>query len=264
MGTREVECDMNDHTSTQSPDPSAGPFVSELLARAEESRRHAYECAFSAAPGQANDRDQFAGVRMGTVFDLAQQYIAMPPNEIDQLLDSRIHEVRVGAVSIMDKQARRKRTSDDRRRDLFELYLRRTDAIDNWDLVDLGSPYVVGGYLFDKPRAVLYELAASDDVWQRRTAIVSTFYFIRQSDLDDTFGIAEVLADDPHDLVQKAVGGWLREAGKRDRARLLAFLDRHAATMPRTALRYAIEHLDRGDRDRYLGLRKESAARAVS
>ncbi len=234
---------------------SAQPFAAALLANASPDRRIGYEQAFRAGQGQP---DEFAGVRMGQVFALAREYVAMPPTEIDKLLNSRIHEVRVGAVSIMDKQARLKRTSDLRRRELFELYLRRTDAIDNWDLVDLGSPYVVGGYLFDKPRDVLYELARSTSTWERRTAIVSTYYFIRHGDLDDTFRIAAILVDDRQDLVQKAVGGWIREAGKRDRARLLQFLDRHAATMPRTALRYAVEHLDPGLKDHYLGRRKAS------
>jgi 3-methyladenine DNA glycosylase AlkD len=125
-------------------------------------------------------------------------------------------------------------------------YMRRTDRINNWDLVDVACPHVVGGYLSDKPRDALYELARSDNMWERRTAIVSTSLFIRQGDVDDTFRIAEVLIDDQEDLIQKATGRWLREAGKKDRRRLRTFLDRHAATMPRTMLRYAIEHLDEG------------------
>jgi 3-methyladenine DNA glycosylase AlkD len=106
------------------------------------------------------------------------------------------------------------------------------------------------------PRDVLYQLARSTSVWERRTAILATLYFVRQGDLDDTFGIAEALVDDDHDLVQKAVGGALREAGKHDRGRLLGFLDDHAATMPRTALRYAIEHLDKDQRADYLSRKK--------
>jgi 3-methyladenine DNA glycosylase AlkD len=132
------------------------------------------------------------------------------------------------------------------------------DRIDNWDLVDLAAPYVVGGYLFDKPRDVLYELARSQNPWERRTATVATGYFLRQGDVDDTFRIAEILAGDDHDLVQKATGWMLREAGKRDRRRLLKFLDRHAATLPRTLLRYTIEHLDQDQRSHYLG-RKRAA-----
>lgn len=115
---------------------------------------------------------------------------------------------------------------------------------------------MVGGYLFDKPRDVLFELARSESVWERRTAIVSTGYFIRQGDVADTFRIAELLLSDDHDLIHKATGWMLREAGKRDRKRLLGFLDRHAGVMPRTALRYAIEHLDKDQRTHYLGMKQ--------
>lgn len=193
---------------------------------------------------------------MGQIFALAKEFIDMPPSEIERLLEDPTHEARVGAVSVMDFQARRRSTPESRRKELFDLYLRRTDRIDSWDLVDRSAPYVVGAYLLDRPRDVLYKLARSKDVWERRTAIVSTYAFIRASDVVDTFKIAEILVDDDHDLIQKAVGGWVREAGKRDRTRLLRFLDKHAATMPRTTLRYAIEHLDKKQRDHYMGLRK--------
>jgi 3-methyladenine DNA glycosylase AlkD len=211
--------------------------------------------ALLGAPG-----DRFLGVRMGQVFALAKQFLDLPPGEIEKLLESRIHEVRVGGLSIMDKQARRKSTPASRRQELFDLYRRRHDRINTWDLVDLAAPYVVGGYLFDKPRDILYEWAASEDPWERRSAITSTYFFIRQGDTADTFKIGELLVDDPHDLVQKAVGGWIREAGKHDRARLLSFLDKHAATMPRTMLRYAVEHLDPAQRTHYLG-RKQGVTR---
>jgi 3-methyladenine DNA glycosylase AlkD len=200
--------------------------------------------------------NELLGVRMGQVFELAREFIDMAPAEIEELLESPFHEARAGGASIMDKQALRRTTPEFRRKELFDLYLRRIDLINNWDLVDLCAPYVVGGYLFDKPRDVLYELARSDNPWERCTAITSTAFFIRQGDLDDTFRIGELLLADQHDLVQKATGGWLREAGKQDRARLLAFLDSHAAIMQRTTLRYAIEHLEKDQRAYYLGLRK--------
>lgn len=211
---------------------------------------------FKSGAGDYGDGDQFIGVRMGDVFALAKQYALMELSEIETLLESPIHEARVGAVSIMDFQARDKKTDDRRRLELFDLYLRRHDRINNWDLVDRSAPYVVGGYLFDKPRKVLSRLARSKNIWERRTAIVSTYFFIRQGETDDTFKIAEMLLGDKEDLIHKAAGGWLREAGKKDRQRLLKFLDKHAATMPRTFLRYASEHLDKKQRDHYLGLRK--------
>jgi 3-methyladenine DNA glycosylase AlkD len=169
-------------------------------------------------------------------------------------------EVRAGALSIMDKQGRRKMTPESRRKELFELYLWRTDRINNWDLVDLGAPYVVGRYLFDKPPDVLCELARSESVWEHRTAIGSASYFIRQGNVADTFKTAEMLLYDDHGLTHKATGGWVREAGKKDRQQLLRFLDRHTATMPRTMLGYAIEHLDEEQRAHCLSMRKATEA----
>jgi 3-methyladenine DNA glycosylase AlkD len=201
--------------------------------------------------------DQFIGVRMGQVFKLVKEFIAMTPNEIEKLLESKIHEARAGACSIMDQQARSRKTSVERRKELYDLYLRRHDRINNWDLVDVCSIHVIGGYLFDKPRKILYKLARSKNMWQRRTAIVSTAYFIRKGELDDTYQIAEMLLDDKQDLIHKATGWMLRFAGDKDRLRLLKFLDKHAATMPRVALRYSIEHLDKRQRDHYLALKKK-------
>jgi 3-methyladenine DNA glycosylase AlkD len=236
--------------------PTAQRFVEELEACRSPEQREKYRRYFKTGEGEYGEGDAFIGVRMGQVFALAKEFIEMSPQEIEKLLESKIHEVRAGAMSIMDKQGRRKKTPESRRKELFELYLGRTDRINNWDLVDLGAPYVVGRYLFDKPREVLYELARSENVWERRTAIVATSYFIRQGDVDGTFGIAELLLGDEHDLIHKAVGGWLREAGKKDRERLLRFLDEHASTMPRTMLRYAIEHLDKEQRDHYMSMKK--------
>jgi 3-methyladenine DNA glycosylase AlkD len=178
----------------------------------------------------------------------------MPLDEIERLLESDIHEARAGACSIMDKKARRKKTPEDEREAMYELYRRRIDRINNWDLVDLAAPWVVGGYLFEKDHAPIYELAKSKNQWERRTAIYATGYFIRQGELDDTYKLAELLIDDDEDLIHKAVGGWVREAGKKDRPRLIAFLDQHAAQMPRTMLRYSIEHLDPDLREHYRSL----------
>ena len=233
---------------------TARAFIDRLTALRSDDELAKIQRYFRTGEGEYGAGDRFLGVRMGQVFALAKAFIDLEPGQIEALLDSPLHEVRAGALSVMDKQARRKRTPEPRRKELYDLYLRRIDRIDNWDLVDLGAPFVVGGYLHDKPRDVLYDLARSANVWERRTAIVSTAYFIRQGDVSDTFGIAEALLDDDHDLIHKAVGGWLREAGKKDRPRLLGFLDRHAVRMPRTMLRYAIEHLDPDARRHDLGV----------
>jgi DNA alkylation repair enzyme len=190
-------------------------------------------------------------VGMGQVFALAKASMDMSPGEIETLLEQDDHLAKVGAVSVMDFQARSRKTSPERRQALFDLYVRRHDRIDTWDLVDRSAIWVVGEYLRDKPRDVLYELARSDRPMERRTAILSTFAFIRHGDLDDSYRIAEMLIGDDEDLVHKAVGWMLREAGKRDEARLLAFLDRHSAAMPRVMVRYAIEKLDPEVRQRY-------------
>lgn len=204
----------------------------------------------------ASDEAVIWGVRMGQVFALAKEFMEMPLAEVEKLLESPVHEARVGAVSIMDFQARSKKTTEARRKELFDLYIKRHDRINTWDLVDRSAPYVVGGYLFDKPRKILYKLARSKKMPERRTAIVSTGYFIRQGDMEDTFKIAEILIDDRHDLIRKATGWMLRAAGGVDRQRLLNFLDQYVASMPRTTLRYATEHLDKKQRDHYLGMKK--------
>lgn len=231
---------------------TAREFTKRVEALRSDQEREKIRRYFKSGKGEYGEGDVFIGVRMGHLFKLSKEFIAMPPAEVEKLLTSKIHELRAGAMSIMNQQARSRKTPDSRRKELFDLYLRRHDRINNWDLVDLGAPYVIGGYLFEKPRAVLYKLARSKNMWERRTAIVSTFYFIRQGDVDDTFKIAEILLNDKEDLIHKATGGWLREAGKKDRRRLLTFLDKYATKMPRTMLRYAIERFDPKLRQHYL------------
>ncbi|MCO6392042.1 hypothetical protein GTW25_13480 [Aliihoeflea aestuarii] len=153
---------------------------------------------------------------------------------------------------MMDLQARSGKTDKATRKALFDLYLRRHDRINNWDLVDRAAPHVVDGWLADKQRDVLYELAVSDDPWQRRTAIVSTWYFIRQGDTADTSRICTLLVDEPHNYVRKAIGSWLRTAGKANPDGLITFLDAHADRLPRVSLRMATEKLPKTAREKYL------------
>ena len=176
----------------------------------------------------------------------------MPMVELNKLLDSKYYEVRMGAVSIMDFKARDKKTSQEVRKELYELYLNRHDRLNNWDFVDRGAPHIIGKYLMDKPRDILYQLAKSKNTWERRTSIVSTYAFIKEGDLNDTFKIAEILIDDKHEMINKAVGSWIREAGKRDENRLKGFLDKYASTMPRVTLRYAVEKLDEVTKNYYM------------
>ena len=241
-----------------SADVSAKQFVEKLKTYQSAEELKKYHRYFKFDEGQSGKGDTFIGVRMGQVFALAKEFIEMPPSEIEKLLESPIHEVRAGGCSIMGKQATRKKTPESRRKELYDLYLRRHDRINNWDLVDLASYKVVGSYLFDfdKPRGILYKLARSKDTWERRTAIVSTLYSIGKGDGVDAFKIADILVNDDQDLIHKATGWALRSAGQNDRQKLLSFLDKHAATMPRTALRYAIEHLNKKQREHYLSMKK--------
>ena len=205
----------------------------------------------------SDDDDAILGVRMGQVFALAKEFMDMPLDEVERMLESPFHEMRVGAVSIMDFQARSKKTTDEQKKKLFDLYIRRHDRINTWDLVDRSAPWVVGSYLMDKPRKVLYKLAKSKRMAERRTAIVSTLFFIGKGDVEDAFKLAELMLYDKEDLIHKANGWALRFAGDKDRKQLLKFLDRHAADMPRVTLRYAIEKFDKKQREHYLKLKDQ-------
>lgn len=235
-------------------DLTAPAFIEALHQHSSAVEREKIQRYFKSGAGEYGEGDLFVGVRMGQVFALAEQFKGMPLDQVEELLESPFHEARAGAVKIMAKKAAGSAATEHLKRELFDLYLRRIDRINNWDLVDLGAWDVVGRYLADQPRGVLDELAHSGDVWERRTAVLATLFFLRRGEVDDTFRLAGVLIDDDHDLVHKAVGGVLREAGQRDRDRLLRFLDTHAAAMPRTMLRYAIEHLDKEQRAHYRAL----------
>lgn len=213
---------------------------------------------FKTGPGGYGEGDEFIGVRNPEVRKVAAQFEHLSLSELEELLENPIHEVRLLAVVIMANQAARRRTTDRQKQALFELYLRRSDRINNWDIIDVSCRQVVGGYLLEHPEkteAVLRTLAVSDNMWERRIAMVSTWQFIRQRQLDPTFMVAELLLGDRHDLIHKAVGWMLREAGKRDAGRLRDFLHQHIAAMPRTALRYAIERFDPEERAYFLKLR---------
>jgi len=236
------------------PTLTAKHFIEQLKKYQSESEAIKIQRYFKTGEGSYSEGDIFIGVKMGQLFSLAKQYGEMLIGEIEKLLESKIHEVRAGAVSIMDKASRNKKITESRKKEFYDLYMKRHDRINNWDLVDLGCLYMTGSYLLDKPRKVLYKLAKSKNQWERRTAILSTCYFIRQGDLDDTYKIAELLLKDKEDLVHKATGWMLRFAGDKDKKRLVGFLDKHAATMPRVLLRNCIEKFDKKQREYYLGL----------
>jgi 3-methyladenine DNA glycosylase AlkD len=235
---------------------TAANFITRLYVLQSDDELQKIQRYFKSDEGQYGHGDKFIGVKMGQLFTLAKEFIGMPTNEIEKLLESEIHEARAGAMSIIDKWSREKKINDARRKEHFDLYIRRHDRINNWDLVDLGALNAIGNYLYDKPREVLYKLAVSGSIWERRTAILGTTYFIRKNDLDDTFAIAEILGNDKEDLIHKAVGWMLRFTGDKDMPRLKKFLDKHAATMPRTMLRAAIEKLPKDEKEHYMTLKK--------
>jgi len=234
---------------------TAKNFIAQLKNHQSDTELKKIQRYFKTGVGDYGHGDKFMGVKTGTLFALAKEFGEMPIGEIEKLLESPIHEVRAGAVSIMDKASRNKKISKERLKDFFDLYMRRHDRVNNWDLCDLGCLYMTGSYLYDKPHDILYKLARSKNIWERRTAILSTCYFIRKGEMTDTFKIAEILVNDKEDLIHKATGWMLRFACAKDRKRLITFLDKHAATMPRTLLRYSIEHFNSKEREHYLKMK---------
>jgi 3-methyladenine DNA glycosylase AlkD len=181
---------------------------------------------------------------------LSKELTPIPVTEAAKLLQSRWHEARILALMILVRKY--ERGDESMRDDIYYLYLADTDRINNWDLVDVSAPAIVGAHLLERERAPLYALAKSKSLWERRIAIISTQHFIRHDDFDDTLQIAEILLDDKHDLIHKATGWMLREVGKRDQAALERFLRKHAHRMPRTMLRYAIERFPEELRRMYM------------
>jgi 3-methyladenine DNA glycosylase AlkD len=207
---------------------------------------------FKTGPGQYGEDDVFIGVKVPTLRRLALQGGELYIPALERLLHSKIHEERALALFILVR--RFERGAPKGQKACVDAYLRNTRWINNWDLVDLSCYKILGPWLLDKPRSPLYRLAKSPSLWERRIAVVTTLAFIRQGELADTFALCKHLLGDPEDLLHKACGWMLREAGKRDGRALLSFLDLHAPRMPRTMLRYAIEKLPPKQRRRYLDM----------
>lgn len=208
---------------------------------------------FKTYKGGYAEGDVFLGLTVPTVRNITKDFIEMSLAEIEKLLDSPIHEHRFAGLVILVKRA--KKATEQELKVLYNFYLNNTSRINNWDLVDVSVRDIVGKYLFDKSRKPLYELALSENLWERRISIVATAYFIGKNDLQDTFKISALLIKDNHDLIHKACGWMLREAGKRDEKALKLFLDNYASVMPRTMLRYSLEKLHQSDRQYYMQLK---------
>ncbi len=212
--------------------------------RAFQSQRY-----FKTGKGEYGEGDIFLGLNLVDVNKLSRKYKDLDFSKLQTLLNSKIHEERTLALSIL---VRRFQKEESLRKQIYEFYIKNTRNINNWDLVDISSPKIVGQYLMDKPKEILFEFVKSKILWERRIAVLATFYFIKNDKFDTSLEIAEMLIGDKEDLIQKAVGWMLREIGKRDLETEERFLKKHYKVMGRTALRYAIEKFPETKRLKYL------------
>jgi 3-methyladenine DNA glycosylase AlkD len=229
------------------PAPGLTSLKKELAAAADSERARNLAWFFKTGKGQYGYGDRFIGLTVPTMRRIAHRYTHLPLQDVEKLLASPIHEHRLAALEILVTQYEREKSKA-----IFDFYLKHTKFVNNWDLVDTSAPYIVGQHLLTRPRKVLYRLAKSKNLWERRIAIVSTFAFIKAGEIDDTFAIAKLLLKDDHDLIHKAVGWALREAGKRSTPALLEFLKQNYSALPRTTLRYAIERFPEPQRKHLL------------
>ncbi len=205
---------------------------------------------FKTGPGQYGEGDKFIGVTVPNQRLIAKKYGSISLNELSKLLASPIHEHRLTALLILVGKYEKANLQE--RKEIYEFYLANLKGVNNWDLVDSSAYKIAGAYLSDKPKDVLYRFAKSSNIWERRIAIISTLYFIRNKQFEDTIKISELLLTDKEDLMHKAVGWMLREMGKQSESTLLQFLDLYYKQMPRTALRYAIERLSFDKKKKYM------------
>lgn len=221
----------------------------ELLKKADKKKALVLRGFFKTGKGEYGEGDKFLGVLVPEQRKIARQYVELNLEEVQKLLKSAWHEERMTALLIILYKFNKEKNENERKK-VFDFYLKNTRYINNWDLVDVTCRDIVGGYLFDKNRAVLYKLVKSKNLWERRIAIVSTFYFIMRGEIKDVLSLSEILSADPHDLIHKATGWMLRETGKRcSRDVLISFLKKHYKKMPKVMFRYATEKLSTKEKD---------------
>jgi len=208
---------------------------------------------FKTGKGEYGYGDKFIGLRNSDSRAIAKNFATeINLKETEKLLNSKIHEQRLIALLILEIKFNKNKKNPEEPKKIFDIYMRNTDNINNWDLVDLSAPNIAGEFLKAKDRSILYEFAKSDNLWKKRIAILSCFTFIRDNDFIDALKIGRILLYDKHDLIHKAVGWALREIGKKDQALEERFLEKYYKTMPRTCLRYAIEKFDSDKRSYYM------------
>jgi 3-methyladenine DNA glycosylase AlkD len=245
--------------TVRSTTPSARDAETKLRQLADPKRAAFVRGYFKCGPGEYGEGDRFFGLSVPQIRQLAREFRDLSFAHVETLLESPWHEARLLSLVIL---ADRYPKADARAKSqIYELYLRRTDRINNWDLVDASAGPIVGAHLLERSRAPLHRLAKSRNLWERRIAIVATQHLISRGQFDDTLRLSVSLFGDAEDLIHKAVGWMLREVGKRDKATLRRFLDNHAGAMPRTTLRYAIERLSPLHRARYMAAPRRSTRR---
>jgi len=222
----------------------------DLLQLSDPERAKNLSWFFKTGKGQYGEGDVFLGITVPEQRKVAKKYTDLSLNDLQELLNSEIHEHRFTALLILISKYRKAEESS--KKEIFDFYLRNTKNINNWDLVDLSAPRIIGDYLLNKDRTTLFKLARSNSLWERRISILSTFTFIDNCDFEDALSISELLLHDEHDLIHKAVGWALREIGKRDQNVEEKFLTKHYPNVPRTMLRYAVEKFDEKKRKKYL------------
>ena len=205
---------------------------------------------FKTGKGQYGEGDIFLGIIVPKTREIANKYVDLNFKDIQRLVLSKIHEERMAALMILVEKYKKSDLKD--KKLIVDFYLQNAEKVNNWDLVDLSADKILGDYLIDKDKSILYKLAKSENLWEKRIAVVSTFAFIKNNQFNDTVKISEILLNDNHDLIHKAVGWMLREVGKRDEKELLKFLDRYYKQMPRTTLRYTVERLDKKKKEFYM------------
>lgn len=217
-------------------------IISELMAYQQADKQEILPRFFKTGKGEYGEGDRFMGVSVPQVRLISKRNRDISLDEVEQLLASPWHEARQCALFILTLQYQRAKAEE--RKTIVDFYLSHTDRINNWDLVDVSAHYIIGDYLLSHSREILYRLAESPSLWENRIAMVSTYAFIRKGELDDTYALATRMMHHPHDLMHKAIGWMLREAGKKDVERLTRYVKQYAGQMPRTMLRYAIEKLE--------------------
>ena len=231
---------------------SVAVIVAQLKALASEERAQITRRFFKTGKGTYSENDLFIGIRVPELRLLAKEHISLSIVETMELLDSPIHEQRHLALLIWTLQYKRKATTETKRVDIYDAYIESWKHVNNWDLVDTTTPHIMGEHLLNRSRNILHKWCSDTNLWKRRMSIVATWAFIKRGDLDDTFSLATKLLRDKEDLMHKAVGWMLREAGKRDSSRLVKYLELHRHDMPRTMLRYSIEKFTAKERQYFL------------